>query len=183
MAEEAGYSDEFKGIRIATVARLGEEKGVWIALEACSELVRQGYDICWYLIGNGPLREKLETKIRELGLDKHFILLGEKLNPYPFMKGCDIYVQPSKTEAHCVAVEEAKLLYRPIVVTDIPSFRKQINDGETGIIVPMNGEGLAYGIRRLVTSIDLRKRLTNNLLSSENRNEIEMKKFLTMIEG
>ncbi|ULL13910.1 glycosyltransferase [Paenibacillus sp. H1-7] len=183
MSNEPGFTDESKGIRIVTVARLTEEKGVWFALDTCAKLVREGYDIRWYLIGNGPLRGELEAKSRELGLEKNFMLLGEKQNPYPFMKGCDIYVQPSKTEAHCIAVEEAIALYRPIVVTDIPSFKQQIVDGETGLIVQANIDGLAEGIKKLFHSLELRQQLSAHLSLITNRHQEEMNKFYQLIEG
>jgi glycosyltransferase involved in cell wall biosynthesis len=183
MSDETGFTDRYTGLRIATVARLCEEKGVRIALDACAKLVAERYDIRWYLIGNGPLRGELEAKAREMGLQNHFILLGEKSNPYPVMKQCDIYVQPSKTEAHCIAVEEAIALYRPIIVTDIPSFNQQIADGETGIIVPADADGVAEGIKKLFHSVELRQRLTTHLSHISYRNHEEIDKFYILIEG
>lgn len=170
-------------LKIVTVARLVEEKGVFFALEACKILVDQGFVICWYLIGNGPLFAELRNKINELGLEKHFILLGEQENPYPYMGLCDIYVQPSKTEAHCVAVEEAIALKRPIVVTDIPSFNYQIKSEETGIIVSPCAEGIAEGIRRLIQSTKLRDSLISNLHNYSNRHQEQLLKFYSLIEG
>ncbi|MDR7239984.1 glycosyltransferase [Neobacillus drentensis] len=169
-------------MKIVTVARLVEEKGVFFALEACKILVEQGFEICWYLIGNGPLFAELKKKINESGLEKHFILLGEQENPYPFMGLCDIYVQPSKTEAHCVAVEEAIALKRPIVVTNIPSFNHQIKSEETGIIVSPSATGIAEGIMRLIQSSKLRDSLTSNLQNSSNRHQEQLLKFYSLID-
>ncbi|MNI36741.1 Alpha-D-kanosaminyltransferase [compost metagenome] len=183
LSSEVGFTDGFKGIRIATVARLCEEKGVWLALEACSKLVQDGYDVRWYLIGNGPLRGELEVRSKELGLENNFILLGEKSNPYPYIWGCDIYVQPSKTEAHCIAVEEAIALHRPIVVTDIPSFNQQITDGETGIIVPASKDGIAEGIQGFLHSRELRHKFSENLAQAAHRNQDAMYHFYGLIEG
>ena len=171
-----------KKFKIVSVARLVEEKGVLLALEACKILVDQGFDIGWYLIGNGPLREILEKKLKELELENHFILLGEQPNPYPYVGICDAYVQPSLTEAHCVAVEEAIALFRPIVVTDIPSFYNQIKNEETGLIVKSTPEGIVEGIKQLYLSCDLRNKLSNNLLNLNDRNQEEMKKFYQLIE-
>src|SRR5699024_4127129 len=96
------YINRDAKFKILTVARLVEEKGVFLALKACKMLVDQGYDVRWFLIGNGSLRRELDIQSKGLGLDDHFILLGEKSNPYPYMAYCEVYVQPSKTEAHCV---------------------------------------------------------------------------------
>ncbi|SDM77925.1 glycosyltransferase [Bacillus sp. OK048] len=169
--------------KIVTVARLVEEKGVLLALQACKILVEKGYDIIWYLIGNGPLVKELEKEVKVLGIEKNFILLGEQSNPYPFMGICDVYVQPSKTEAHCVAVEEAIALYRPVIVTDIPSFQNQIENGKTGIIVKANPEGIASGVERLFNFNDLRKEISNNLLNLEDRNKEGLIKFYQLIDG
>ncbi|MBT2657085.1 glycosyltransferase [Bacillus sp. ISL-18] len=182
MSEEEGYTDSFDGIRIATVARLAEEKGIWLALEACYLLVQQQYNIRWYIVGNGVLRKKVESKIYELGLEDRFILLGEKLNPYPFIKNCDVYVQPSLTEAHCIAVEEAKNLHCPIIVTDIPSFKKQIIDEETGVIAQLSPKGLEKSLCKLINSTELRSRLSNNLRNNQHDNQEEIDKFLELVE-
>lgn len=170
-------------IKIVTVARLVDEKGVFFALKACKILIDEGFEIRWYLIGNGPLYETLRRNTRELGIEKNFILLGEQENPYPFMGIGDIYVQPSKTEAHCVAVEEAIALKRPIVVTDIPSFNHQIQNEETGIIVEPNANGIAEGIKRLILSPELRALLTNNSQNSTDRYKEQAIKFYSLIKG
>jgi glycosyltransferase involved in cell wall biosynthesis len=171
-----------KKINIVTVARLVDEKGVFFALEACKNLVERGYDICWFLIGSGDLYHDLQSKSVELGLESNFILLGERDNPYPYMGICDIYVQPSKTEAHCVAVEEALALCCPIVVTDIPAFRDQIENNATGLIVESNAQGIAGGIIKLINSDRLRKQLVNNLKNSIDRHEEQFMKFCRLLE-
>jgi glycosyltransferase involved in cell wall biosynthesis len=170
-------------IRIVTVARLVEEKGVFLALDACKILVEQGFEISWYLIGNGPLFEELTSRAKELGIENNFFLLGEKENPYPYMGQCDIYVQPSKTEAHCVAVEEAITLKRPIIVTDIPSFNNQIQNEETGIIVKLDAMGIAQGIKQLIQAPEKRKLLTCNLQNTSDRHEKQLRKFYSLIGG
>jgi glycosyltransferase involved in cell wall biosynthesis len=180
-AENVFEDLETKNIKIVTVARLVDEKGVFFALEACKILIGQGYDISWFLIGNGPLYEELKKKSMELGIENNFFLLGEKENPYPYMGLCDIYVQPSKTEAHCVAVEEAIALACPIVVTDIPSFRNQIQNGETGVIANASSTGIAEEIKNLLDSIQFRERLSENLRNSKGRNQEELEKFNRLI--
>lgn len=172
-----------KRFKIVTVARLVEEKGVLQALEACKMLVEKGFSIVWYLIGNGSLFEELKIKSKELGIENNFILLGEKSNPYPYMAISDVYVQPSKTEAHCVAVEEAIALSRPIVVTDIPSFQQQIKNEKNGIIIEANAKGIAAGIERLLNSEELRRKLSSNLMNLEDRNKEGLGKFYQLIEG
>ncbi|MEO3945380.1 glycosyltransferase [Gorillibacterium sp. CAU 1737] len=185
MAQEPvpGAEEPFAGITVVTVARLGDEKGVRLALEACRILAREGYPVRWNLIGAGPLAGELRERACELGLAGTFRLLGEQGNPYPFMQRADIYVQPSKTEAHCIAVEEALALARPVVVTDIPSFRRQIEPGETGLLVPVTPEGIAAGVRQLIDQPELRARLTRNLEQGGSRHAGELAKFCLLLEG
>ncbi|UVI31527.1 glycosyltransferase [Paenibacillus spongiae] len=183
LAQEKADDCRFVGITLTTVARLGDEKGVMLALEACALLVKQGANIRWQIIGDGALRSELTMRAEELQLEGRFLLFGEQANPYPYMNASDIYIQPSKTEAHCIAVEEALALCRPVVVTDIPSFRHQIQDGETGIIVPVSPEGIAEGIMRLIANKELREGFTKRLFHSGSRHQQELARFYQLIEG
>ena len=183
LALEPGYTDGFTGIRLATVARLVEEKGVLLALAACRLLVEQGFEVRWYLIGGGPLTARLTEEAAALGLAEAFVLLGEQGNPYPYVAGCDIYVQPSLTEAYCIAVDEARALWRPVVVTDLPAFDSRISDGDTGIRVQATAEDIAAGIARLCASDELRGRLSAGLTVQEARNLEELDKFYALVEA
>lgn len=167
---------------IVTVARLAEEKGVLLAIEACKQLVNEGYDLCWFIIGNGLLRSVLEKKIIDMDLQDHFVLLGEQANPYPYMNQCDIYVQPSKTEAHCVAVEEAIALACSIVATNIPSFQHQLNNTGNAKMVPPNAQCLANGIKDCMDA-EYKPQVaspTDQLSFDKNMKEVE--KFFHLIE-
>ena len=73
--------------------------------------------------------EELKELIAQNNLEDSFILLGKKTNPYPYMKACDLYVQPSRYEGKAVTVTEAKILGKPILITNYPTARSQIEDG------------------------------------------------------
>ncbi|WEG11516.1 glycosyltransferase [Pullulanibacillus sp. KACC 23026] len=171
----------FHGFTIVTVARLVKEKGVLLALETCKKIVKAGKPIRWYLIGGGDLYEELKKRIQQEELEEVFIMLGEKDNPYPYMAHCDVYVQPSFTEAHCVAVEEALVLAKPVVVTNIPPFQEQINDRVTGILSEPNVEALASTLQALIKDRSLRERLTIQLQDNQ-RNQEEVHKFIQLLE-
>jgi glycosyltransferase involved in cell wall biosynthesis len=186
MAAEGDVPNQLKdtkNVKIITVARLVDEKGVFTALEACKIIMKQGYNFKWFLIGKGPLYEELKRKSIELGIEGKFILLGEKDNPYPYMISADIYVQPSKTEAHSVAVEEAMTLKLPIVVTNIPAFQDQIQHKKTGLIVNPSAHGIADGIIQLMNSKKLRDTLSSNLQKSIGRNHDELVRFYRLIQS
>lgn len=145
-------------VSLCTVGRLSSEKGQQIVPQIAAGLRTAGYRFRWYLVGDGPLRPQLEKDIASLGLEDCVVLLGAKQNPYPYIKYCDIYVQPSVTEAYCITVAEARILCKPIVVTDVPGIREQITNGENGLIVDiMNPEAMTEGIKTLLDDPQMRE--------------------------
>src|SRR5699024_3634032 len=103
---EVEFDDEFEGIRILTIGRLAYQKGYDVALGACKKLKDEGLHFKWYVLGKGPLQAEIEESIKKMGLTEHFILLGVKANPYPYVKQTDIYVQTSRFEGFGLAIAE-----------------------------------------------------------------------------
>lgn len=160
---------------ILTVGRLSKEKGQDMIPKTARLLLDMGYKLVWYVVGEGDLRKTIETEIVKYNVKNNVILLGAKLNPYPYMKLCDIYVQPSLSEGCCVAVEEAKILHKPMVVTGDPSFNEQITNGVTGMIATgKSPEALCVCIAKLLESNELREKIVKNLQNKEYNNHEEM---------
>ncbi len=132
------FNDSFKGAKILTIARLDHPKGLDVAVEICKKLIDSGYKIKWFICGDGPYRNTLETMIQENNLKQDFILLGNQQNPYGYLKNCDLYVQPSRHEGYCLTVNEARIFSKPIIATDFAGAREQLVDGVTGWIVPFD---------------------------------------------
>lgn len=150
-SEEAIDSDFMKILKnrlfLLTVGRMEEQKGYDTALKTALLLKSKGLSFLWAFIGDGSKMSEIQNQIAECGLENEIFILGRKDNPYPFMKQCDIYVQPSRHEGYCLTVIEAKLLEKVIVCTDFTGVREQINDGKNGIIVSRdNPEVLADAI-------------------------------------
>ncbi|WP_234028535.1 glycosyltransferase [Lentibacillus sp. Marseille-P4043] len=155
-AEEGpGFVDNFKGIRILTVGRLSKEKGQDLAIPVLAMLKEQGYDVRWYCIGDGNAREEYEQLIKEYGLENDFLLLGAKTNPYPFMKQCNIYVQPSRHEGYCITLSEVKCFHKPIVSTEFTGVYEHITHGETGLVVNFNKEDMYDAIKRFMQDLHI----------------------------
>lgn len=148
---------------IVSVGRLSYEKGFDIAVKACNILVDNGLKVKWYLVGEGNERNKLEKLITEKNLEDNFILLGAQSNPYKYINMADIYVQSSRFEGKSIAMDEAKILCKPIVATNFTTVRDQINDRVDGIITEMDEESLAKGIMLLINYTDLKKQIEINL--------------------
>ncbi|MBQ5979809.1 MAG: glycosyltransferase [Bacteroidales bacterium] len=118
--------------------------------DICRRIIESGVDVRWYLIGYGGDEPLIRSKITEAGMENHVIILGKKSNPYPYIKACDIYVQPSRYEGNSVTVREAQILCKPVVVTDYSTVRNQVRNGEDGVIVPMDNSECALCIAGLV---------------------------------
>ena len=174
-----GFDDGFDGLRLLTLGRIEPQKGYDIALDACASLAPR-FDFRWYVLGDGPQKAQIEEKIRALHLEDRFILLGTRLNPYPFLASCDIYVQPSRFEGKSIALEEAKALRRPIVTTAFTTVADQIEDGVTGSVAEIDASSIAEKLSALLSDAGLRARYTQNLQSyAGNASEIE--KFYALL--
>ena len=137
--------------------------------------------IKWYIIGYGGGEELIRQKIREAGMEDHVIILGKRSNPYPYIKACDIYVQPSRYEGKSVTVREAQMLCKPIVVTNYPTASSQIRNGVDGVIVPMDNEGCAKGLAQVILDAPLRPRLSAYLATHDYGNEAEVTKIYSLL--
>ncbi|MFY7757058.1 MAG: glycosyltransferase, partial [Flavobacterium stagni] len=100
-----------------TIARLSPEKGLDLAIEAAKLLVEKGLTFKWLILGDGVERERLKAQIETHQLEDYVFLLGVRQNPYPYVKRATVYVQPSRYEGKSMAIEEAKILQKPVVVT------------------------------------------------------------------
>lgn len=139
-----------KGIRLLSVGRFCAAKNFDNVPDICARLLKSGLDIYWYLIGFGGDEGLIRQKIKEAGMENRVIVLGKKENPYPYIKACDLYVQPSRYEGNCVCVREAQLLGKPVVITRYATASSQLEEGLDGVIVPMDNEGCADGIAELL---------------------------------
>ncbi|WP_283751006.1 glycosyltransferase [Bacillus cereus] len=171
-----------KGIKIVSVGRLNYQKGFEMAIAACKELEGDGYKITWYVVGEGEERVNLEKMIEENDLKGKFILLGIKENPYPYIREANIYVQPSRFEGKSIAIDEAKILHKPIVITNFSTAKDQIKNKENGIIVEMDPHAISEGIKKLIDNEELRIKLTSNLSKENLGTESEIEKLYTLFE-
>lgn len=171
---EKGFDDSFNGVRILTVGRLSKEKGQDLTINALARLKNEGYNIKWYCIGDGPEKDNYKQRIKNLKLENDYILLGSKLNPYPFMKHCDIYVQPSRHEGYCITLGEARCFDNPIVTTNFTGANEQIKNEVTGLICDSSEEGIYKSVKRLLDDEDLYNNIKINLSKEivDSTNEI-----------
>lgn len=171
-------------IAIVTVGRLSQEKGQIIIPSTVRKLLDLGYNVSWYLIGDGNLREEIVREIQKENVEDHVILMGNKDNPYPYIKACDIYVQTSLVEGWGLTVNEAKVLHKPIVTTEAGVMSEQIQNGHNGIIISENTpEKLAKEIGRLIEFPELRAEFVGQLKREDLYWKNEIEKLYAVIEG
>jgi len=174
-----GFTDQFDGLRILTVGRLCKEKGQDLVIPVMEQLKRSGLNVRWYCIGDGSAKETYEKLIREYDVENDFILLGSKVNPYPYMKQCDIYVQPSRHEGYCITLAEAICFNKPILCTDFTGANEQIKDGETGMVVNFNAQEMVEALDKMIKDVQLRKKFIRNLQHNTNNRQVtEMKNII-----
>lgn len=183
MAEETKEKNIFDkdAFNIVSVGRLSYVKGFDMAVEALRKLHDRGYtDINWFIVGYGGFEKELTELIKENNLEDSFKLLGKKTNPYPYIKASDLYVQPSRYEGKAVTVTEAKILAKPIIITNYPTANSQIIDGTEGLICGLNAEGMAEAIEKLYHNHELRMNLSNSLRGIDFSNESELEKLYSL---
>ena len=136
--------------RLLSVGRFTEAKNFDNVPDICRRIRESGANIRWYLIGYGGDEGLIRQRIAESGMGDYVQILGKKNNPYPYIKACDIYVQPSRYEGSPVTIREAIALGKPVVATAFPTVQSAIRNGEDGIIVPMDNKGCAEGIAGII---------------------------------
>ncbi|MBQ8622048.1 MAG: glycosyltransferase [Oscillospiraceae bacterium] len=169
------------GVRLLSVGRYCTAKNFDNVPNICARLIQSGLDLYWYIIGFGGSEELIRRKIREAGMEDRVILLGKKENPYPYIKDCDLYVQPSRYEGKCVAVREAQVLGKPVVITNYATSASQLEDGVDGMIVPMDNVGCAEGIAALLRNPERMAQLTNNCKLRDYTNKEEVEKIYDLL--
>ena len=182
-AEESQNDIPSKGsLALLSVGRFCDAKNFDNVPDICRRLVADGFDVKWYLIGYGGDEPLIRQKIDEAGMQERVIILGKKDNPYPYMRACDLYVQPSRYEGKAVTVREAQLLGKPVVITNYATSGSQLEDGVDGVIVPMDNAGCAAGIAALLRDPTRMQQLSENCAKRDYTNSAEVEKIYTLME-
>jgi glycosyltransferase involved in cell wall biosynthesis len=151
---------------VITASRLVEKNGVGILLKAFALMQEKiNFDTRLVIVGDGPLRRKLEQAIDDYGLANKVLLLGtvdhEELPRYLSM--ADVFVRHSLSEGLGNAFLEAMACDLPVIATPVGGIVDFITDGETGILTRVNDvEQLCAEMNRVLVNIDLKKKLINN---------------------
>lgn len=168
-------------ITLLSIGRFCAAKNYDNVPDICRRMRESGMDVKWYIIGFGGSEELIREKIAAAGMADHVILLGKKSNPYPYIKACDVYVQPSRYEGKSITVREAQILCKPVAVTNYPTAPSQIRNGIDGVIVPMDNHECAKGLCDFITNIDLQHQISDYLRVHDYGGISEVEKIYNLI--
>lgn len=169
------------GIKLLSAGRFCYQKWFDRIPELCKGIRDRGIDIQWYILGSGPDEALIRQKILEFGVKPYVTLLGSRNNPYPYMKECDIYVQPSRYEGKSVCVQEAQVLCKPVAITDYPTAQSQVTDGFDGVILPMDTASCIDALAEFILDPGLRMSIARNL-AQKNWDRVEAHKVCALME-
>ncbi len=143
-ATEVAVKDE-KLTRFMTVGRLSPEKNYVNLVKAFAKYLAEGHNAMLYLIGDGPLREEIDSLIDSLNIRSRVILVGILENPSELLKYCDCFIFTSLHEGQPVVIHEARVAELPIVMTQFSSYKGSVvKDGQ--YLIGMDEDGILKGM-------------------------------------
>lgn len=177
--EEMGKNED--AVTVLSIGRFCPAKNFDNIPFICKEIKDLGIKVKWFLIGYGNSESLIKRNIKKVNVENEVIILGKKENPYPYIKKSDIYVQPSRVEGRCVTVTEAQILNKPVIITNYATSKSQLKDGFDGVIVPMDNEGCAEGIAKVIRDKKLQETLIENTKKTDYTNKSEINKLYDLI--
>lgn len=175
------FADGYQGMRILSVGRLTAQKAFEVSIQAMKLLKERGEQVRWYVLGDGDQRKTLEELVRRLGLEEDFVMPGAVDNPYPYMAQADLYVHASRFEGKSIAIQEAQILGKAILVSDCSGNREQVTDGVDGRMCQLTPEGICDGIIELLHDPEKRERFGRAAAEKNADSEAELAKLLSIM--
>ena len=167
---------------ILTVGRLSQEKGQDLIPETVRRLKENGYKIKWFLIGDGDDKNRIEELIHQNNVCGDVVLLGAMSNPFPFMKECDLYVQPSYSECYSLTVFEALSLGKIVLCSDVAGASELLTSGEEAIFSKPTVDCLVQNISMLIDDCELRYKIVSHIHGNDYSSENEVIKVLKYLD-
>lgn len=147
-------ADEIKDdnkIRLVSVGTLKEIKGFDRLLRIVKKLTEEGYPIKLYLLGEGPLKNKLQSYITENGMHDVVKMLGYQINPYKYVSKCHLFVCSSHSEGFSTAIMETLIVGTPVCTVEVSGMKEMLGENnEYGVVTANSEEALYEGIKFLL---------------------------------
>lgn len=175
--------DDPSTVCLLTIGRFSPPKKMEDIPSICKKILDQGLHVKWFIIGYGS--KDIENVVRENaekeGVEDYVVILGKKENPYPYIEACDIYVQPSKYEGKSITVREAQILCKPVIITNYPTAKSQVQDGVDGIIVPLDVDACAVQMAAFISNVEKQREIIRYLETHDYGNEAEVNKIYDLL--
>lgn len=181
LSEEKIDTSILNGTFLLTIGHVWYNKGTDLAVAAARILMEQGYNFTWLFIGK-VADTKYVKDVASMNLGKTIQFLGIKSNPYPYMKHADIFVHPSRFEGKSIAIDEAKIMCKPIVATSFSTVNDQLINGVNATICEMTPDGLANAIKDLIDNEEKRNNYQDYLKNNIQDNSTEIFKLYNTID-
>lgn len=136
-------------LNFVTVARLTEQKAIDRLIEVHNKLIKEGLQHNFYVIGDGPERQKLKEMVNKYQINDTFHLLGKKENPYPYVKSADYFCLLSEFEGYGMVLEEAKILNKSIIITDTAA-REAVEGYKNSILLNNDKKSIYNGLKEKI---------------------------------
>jgi glycosyltransferase involved in cell wall biosynthesis len=165
VAQEANGRNPDQGKYLLCVATHNQKKGLDVLLKTFALLRETSRTLKLLLVGDGPLRGQYEGLARELGIEDRVEFLGQREHSETvrLLRGCEIFVLPSKSEPFGVVIIEAMACQKPVVASAVGGIPEIIENGKNGILVESNNpRALAQAIRSLLEDESLRRLIAAN---------------------
>ncbi len=161
---------------LCSCGRITPVKGYDLAVEAAEILKANNIDFKWYFVGDGSERAKIEEMIVSKNLSDNIVITGLKDNPYPYVKNCDIYVQPSYEESFGLTIYEAMILNKIVITTSTIGAKDIVINEKDGIIADISSQSIAEKIQYVLDNEELQNKVKQALGQKDYSKEY--KKFL-----
>lgn len=166
---------------LITIGHVCEAKGTSLAIRAAKLLKDKGTKFKWYFIGSNENEALYDKLVTDNNLQNHVFFMGLRSNPYPYMKQANILVHPSQFEGKSIALDEAKILCKPVVVTNFSTVNDQFTNRINASICEMNEEDLAHKIEELIINPSLRSKYSAYLKQHQRDNSNEIGKIYQLL--
>ncbi len=182
MSEENVDDMDDTRFKLLTVGHVCENKGIFWAIDVAALLKNRGVQFHWYFLGSVDNEAMYNNLIVQKGINGNMTFLGVRTNPYPYIRKADLIVHPSKFEGRSIALDEARLLCKPVVVTNFSTVHDQFTDRYDASICEMTAESIADAIVELLANSKLQQKYADNLRNDRKDNLSEIEKLYAIFD-
>ncbi|WP_294284057.1 glycosyltransferase [uncultured Chryseobacterium sp.] len=169
-----------QGPVFVSIGRLHSRKGYHKLIEAHAKLIREGFHHSVIVVGDGEEFRNLKQQITDKKVEDTFVLAGNKMNPYPYVKNADYFILPSESEAWPLVIAEALILRKPVIATRTGDIPAMIDHGKTGYLINYETDEMYSSMKKFLTEPEFIAEIKKNLISIEE--QFDSKKIFDAVE-